>query len=399
MKQFFRRLMDTEFLPMSEVRKIKVILVMAFLLLIAVLSVPFSIFFTYSLAVKIIVIAALVIGYALMIGLLQLGKILPAIHLSIIYSISLTLFYTQGTSGIYAYLFFYISLTIIIFYQELYSYLLYGTLVTGIGVWYIITHQAALVMATDVPGAIYIYVIILVLFYLIFLIQILYNEKMYTDMNYDWVKINKMVDKYQEDTYIYLDELRKQAKKPALHEDTDFQKAVDELIVFIGEQVKESGKDIVNVFDLYLYIHERGLEKILENEEISVAMKKAANKLDKYLLNRRTDMISMILNFFLQFKKTPEYDPERYQYNLGKLAYDNDGQIIAVAMLFQYLAREVTGKDEWDQVRKVLSLEEIDSLFSSLEAEEFLTSAQVALFKDNYDLFVKYLAKNSERKE
>ncbi|HRX91362.1 MAG TPA: hypothetical protein P5042_00975, partial [Candidatus Izemoplasmatales bacterium] len=113
MKQFFRRLMDTEFLPMSEVRKIKVILVMAFLLLIAVLSVPFSIFFTYSLAVKIIVIAALVIGYALMIGLLQLGKILPAIHLSIIYSISLTLFYTQGTSGIYAYLFFYISLTII----------------------------------------------------------------------------------------------------------------------------------------------------------------------------------------------------------------------------------------------------------------------------------------------
>ncbi|HRX92319.1 MAG TPA: hypothetical protein P5042_05875, partial [Candidatus Izemoplasmatales bacterium] len=286
-----------------------------------------------------------------------------------------------------------------IFYQELYSYLLYGTLVTGIGVWYIITHQAALVMATDVPGAIYIYVIILVLFYLIFLIQILYNEKMYTDMNYDWVKINKMVDKYQEDTYIYLDELRKQAKKPALHEDTDFQKAVDELIVFIGEQVKESGKDIVNVFDLYLYIHERGLEKILENEEISVAMKKTANKLDKYLLNRRTDMISMILNFFLQFKKTPEYDPERYQYNLGKLAYDNDGQIIAVAMLFQYLAREVTGKDEWDQVRKVLSLEEIDSLFSSLEAEEFLTSAQVALFKDNYDLFVKYLAKNSERKE
>ncbi len=393
MKQFFKRIMETEFLPMSEVRKIKVILVMAFLLLITALSIPFSIFFSYALVVKIIIISILALVYVLMIGLLQLGKILPAIHLSMLYAIGLTLFYAQGTSGIYAYLFFYISLTIIIFYQEMYSYLLYGTLVTGLGVWYILTHQSALVMASDVPGAIYIYVIIFILFYVIFFIQILYNEKKYTDMNYDWVKINNVIDRYQDDIFIYLDELRKKEGKSPIHEDIEFQKTVDELIVFIGEQIKESGKEMVNIFDLYLYIHERGLEKILENDEISVAMKKTANKLDKYLLNRRTDMISMLVNFHLQFYPTKPYESKRYLYNLGKLAPDNDDQIIAVAMLFQYLANEITGKDQWDQVRKVLSLEEIDSLFTGYEAEEFLTLAQAALFKDNYDLFVRYLTK------
>ncbi len=391
MKDFLRRVFDTEFLPMSEVRKIKVVLVMAFLLIITALTIPFSLFFDYSTGITILILAIFLVVYGLMFVLIQLNKILPAIQLSILYSIGLTLFYTQGTSAFYAYLFFYIALTIVIFYQELYSYLSYGTIITVLGVLYIISHQGGLVLAQDTPGSMYIYILIWVLFYFVFLVQILYNEKLYTDMNYDWVKLNHVIDRYQEDIYIYLDELRKKNKNPLMYEDLDFQKTVDELIVFIGEQTKESGKEITNIFDLYLYIHEKGLDRILENEEVSVSMKKTANRLNKYLLNQRTDMFSMIVNFFSKFRETEKYKPNRYDYSLKKLAAKGDEQVIALAMIYHYLACEVTGKDEWDQMKRIMTEEEIYKLFTGIDSEEFLTPTQIAFFKENYDLFVKYL--------
>lgn len=393
MKDFLRRVFDTEFLPMSEVRKIKVVLVMAFLLILTALTIPFSLFFDYSTGLTILILSIFLLGYCLMFAMIQINKILSAIQISIIYSIGLTLFYTQGTSAFYAYLFFFIALTIIIFYQELFSYLTYGTIVTVLGVWYIITHQSGLVLAQDTPGSMYIYILILVLFYFVFLGQILYNEKLYTDMNYDWVKLNHVIDRYQDDIYIYLDELRKKNKNPLMFEDLDFQKTVDELIVFIGEQTKESGKDIINVFDLYLYIHEKGIDRILENDEVSVSMKKTANRLNKYLLNQRTDMFSMIVNFFSRFRETEKYQPNRYDYSLKKLASKGDEQVITLAMIYLYLANEVTGKDEWDQMKRILTEEEIYQLFTGVDAEEFLTPSQIAFFKDNYDLFVEHLSK------
>jgi len=393
MKDFLRRVFDTEFLPMSEVRKIKVLLVMAFLLVITALTIPFSLFFSYSTFITILILAIFLVVYGLMAVLIQLNKILAAIQISILYSIGLTLFYTQGTSAFYAYLFFFIALTIIIFYQELYSYLVYGTIVTGLGIFYIVTHQSALVLAQDIPGSMYIYILILALFYIVFLMQILYNEKLYTDMNFDWVRLNHVIDKYQDDIFIYLDEFQKMNKRPLAYEDLDFQKTVNELAVFIGEQTKESGKDIINVFDLYLYIHEKGIARILENEEISVSMKKTANRLNKYLLNRRTDMFSMIVNFFSRFKPSEKYNQNRYDYSLRKFSTKGDEQVIALAMIYQYLANEVTGSDEWEQMKRVLTETEIEELFTGSDAEEFLTPSQIAFFKENLDLFVDYLGK------
>ncbi|MBN2503937.1 MAG: hypothetical protein JXB20_01180 [Bacilli bacterium] len=396
MKDFFRRVFDTEFLPMSEVRKIKIVLVMGFLLLITALTIPFSVFFSYSTLVKVLVLVVFGLVYGLMIILIQFNRIFPAIQLSILYSIGLTLFYTQGTSGFYAYLFFYIALTIIIFYQELYSYLTYGTVVMGLGVWFIITHNSGLVMVGDAPGSLYIYIFALVLFYLVFLIQILHNEKLYTDMNYDWVRINHVIDKYHDDIYIMLDELRKKEHKPLIHEDRQFQKAVSEISVFIAEQIKDSGKDIINVFDLYLYLHEKGIDKILDNEEISVSMKKTANRLNKYLLNQRTDMFTMIVSFFSRFRKSEKYVQDRYEYSIHNLVKRSDEQIIALAMIYQYLANEATGKDQWDQVKMILSAEEIEKLFSGPDAEGILTTSQIAFFKENQQLFKKYLVDNKQ---
>ncbi|HRY77829.1 MAG TPA: hypothetical protein P5154_03610 [Candidatus Izemoplasmatales bacterium] len=395
MKNFFRRMFNTEFLPMSEVRKIKITLVMFFLLVITAVTIPFSIFFDYPPIVKILASIGLALAFVLILLLIRWNKIMFAVQVSIVYTIALTIFYIGGTGSFYAYLFFYIALTIIIFFQELYSYLTFGTLVVGLGTYYLFRHQADLVLIERIPGEFYVYVVILVVFYLIFLVQILYNEKLYIDLNYDWVKMNHLIEKYQDNSLSYLVELdRRNGKQPA-YEDIRFQRAVGEIAVFLCEQFKENGKEILNVRDLYLYIHERGLKRILDNDEFSVATKKIANRLDKYLLNNRTDMVTMIFNFQTKFRETVPYRDNRYEYALDRIALGREEQIIALAMIYQYLASEVTRRDEWDPIGHPLTHQDIVKLMTALETDEFLTPELIAVFRDNADLFQQYLGKKS----
>ncbi len=393
MKNFLRRVFNTEFLPMSEVRKIKVILVMTFLLLVTAVTIPLSIFFDYELSVKIIVPSILIVTIGIIIILIRLNKIMASIQITIIYTIALTFFYMQGTSGFYAYLFFFICLTVIVFYQELFSYLTYGTFTLALGVYYVINHQTNLAGATPLYGSVLVYVGILAMFYLIFLLQILYNEKMYADLNYEWVKMLHVIDKYQDDAYAYMEELRKDKHKDPLYENVDFQKAVNEISVFVYEQFRDKGKEIGNVLDLYIYIHEKGLDHILHSEELSVATKKVANRLNKYLLNRRTSMVSIIMNFYTRFRETSLYRENRYDYAINQLTQANDELIIAMALMYTYLANEVTSADEWGQMTKIMTHEEIYDWFTSDEMSEFLSDAQIAFFKENADLFNEHLGK------
>jgi len=335
------------------------------------------------------------IGFVFIMLLIRWNKIMAAVQIAILYTIGLTVFYIGGTSSFYAYLFFYIALTIIIFFQEMYSYLTYGTLVVALGIYYIYQHRADLLSLQDIPNAYWVYIAILVAFYLIFLVQILYNEKIYFDLNYDWVKMNHLIESYQDTSLTYAVELDRRSGKQPGYEDVKFQKAVGEIAVFLSEQFRENGKEILNVRDLYLYIHERGLKRILDNEDFSVAIKKIANRLDKYLLNGRTDMITMIFNFTTKFRETSPYKDNRYEYALDKIAVGRDDQIIGLALIYQYLANEVARRDEWDALGHPLTHQDIVKLLSSPEMEEFFSAELIAFFRDNGDLFQQYLGRKT----
>ncbi len=396
MKEFLKRVFNTEFLPMSEVRKIKVVLVVLFLLLITAVTIPFSIFFDYNVVFKVVALGVFGLFFVIIVLLVKSNHLMSAMHLSIIYSIFLTLFYTIGSANLYAYLFFYITLVIVIFYQEIYLYLGYGFLVVLLGSLYTFLNQEGLVLPVDIPGSEYLYIIFLSLFFIVFLIQILLNEKLYTDLNFEWVQKNHIIDKYQEHILYYLDNLRKNTKESPFYEDLDFQKAADELSTFIYEQYRENGREITNVLDLYIYTHERGLDKILENDEFSVSTKKIANRLNKYMLDQRTEMFSMIINFHTRFRESKKYIPSRYQYNVSALTSKSDEQIIALALLYLYLSHEICGIDEWDDMVKVYTKEEINSIFESIEIEENLTMGQIGYYKENIDLFIEYLSKKNK---
>jgi len=390
MKEFLRKVLNTEFLPVSEVRKIKVWLVSGFLMVLTIITIPYSAFFDYSVLMKIITISILFILLFIIFILVRFNKIIAAIQISIIYSILLMLYYTQGVNSFYAYLFFYIALSIIIFYQELFSYLIYGTMVVILGSYYTIVFKEGLIITNDIIGSQYIFVVMLVLFYIVNFIHILHNEKLYTDLNYEWVKMNRIIHKYQDDILYYLEDIRQEAHLPSIYENLEFQKASFELSQFIAEQIMKDGKEIVNLMDLYIYIHEKGLKQILNNPEISVAMKKISNMLGKYLLNENTDMFSMLINFYVRFEETKSYQKNRYSYSVEEITDKKDEQIIAFCLVYITLARELEKNKNWNHLKTSNDGNE-EEILSFNDLEEFFSPQVIAFYKDNYQMIKKYL--------
>ncbi len=374
---------------MSEVRKIKLWIVIGFLLVLTLITIPYSAVFEYSLQLKIFTSIGLFLLLVVMVVFVRFDKTFLAIQTSILYSILLMLYYTQGVNTFYTYIFFYIALAVIIFYQEMYSYLIYGTIVVLVAAFYTMRFRDTLVAATDIAGSEYIFVTVLILFYIVNLIHILYNEKLYTDLNYEWVEMNHIIHNYQDDILYYLEDIRQDAQKSPIYEDLEFQKASFELSRFIAEQILKDGKEIVNLMDLYVYIHERGVDNIISNQEISVPMKKISNMLGKYLLNENTDMFSMLINFYIRFEESKGYEHDRYSYRVDDITNIREEQIIAFCLVYTYLAREIEKNKLWNQVeRKDIDEEDI---LESVRLEEFFSPSIIAFYNDNYEMIKEYL--------
>lgn len=392
MVKFFKKILNSEFLPVNEVRRLKVHVVMGFLFVITLITIPFSFFFNYSTLYQILSLAAFGLFYLLIFIFVRFKKIFTAIQVSIIYSLLLTVFYTQGISSFYAYIFFYITLTIIVFYQEIYSYFIYGTATVVLGIIYTLTYSEGLAIVNDVSGSMYVYIAGLVIYYLVSFAQIINNEKLYADMNLEWVRTNNFNSNNQDDLLNFIEDIRAGMNESHIFEDLEFQKCTMELSQFIAEQILRDGKQIVNLIDLYIYIHEKGLESILKNDEISVALKKNANILGKYLLNENTDMFSMIISFYLKFHHTDEYDINRYNYKVENITSLTDEQFIAFCLIYLYLKDELLENDKWNTIKSEET--DIEEVFAKIDLTEFFSDQLIAFYHDNIELLRKHTKKH-----
>ena len=385
MISFIRRILNSEILPVSEVRKLKVHIVMIFLFIITLVTIPFSFFFNYSTLFQVLSLVTFGLFYLLCLIFVRYNKIFTAIQISIIYTILLMAFYTRGISSFYAYIFFYITLTVIVFYQEIYSYFLYGTLTVILGIFYTLAQGEGLFLINDIIGARYIYIAGLVIYYWVSFINILNSEKLYADMNLEWVKLNNFNGNLQKDILYHLEDIRTNLKKTPLYEDVDFQKATFEIGGFLSEQLLDDFSKVDNLIDLYIYIHEKGLDSILKNNEISIPMKKKANILGKYLLNKNTDMFSMLISFYLKYQKTEQYHENRYQYHLDSITNFMDEQIIGFTLIYIYLHDEMSMTEEWKTIN--LKGTSLNSIFAKIDIHEFFSDTLIDFYLENMEKF------------
>ncbi len=314
-------------------------------------------------------------------------------HFSIYIIIGLTIFYVGGTDYFYGYILFFVTLTVIIFYQDIITYLLYGGGITIYGIYYIMENGSTIVgiNSTGVEFSSLTYQIILIGFYLVFLIQFIISDNIYEKMNNEWVKMNKVLEKYQAFSLQYLKEHLEDNEIDPLYKNSKFQQVVSELSVFINEFFEEDGNKIAEVVEFYFFLHDQEIENIIGDKELPFETRKYAIELQKYLINSRSELVSILFDFATLFKGDKKFQETRYEYSLEKLFENKIDKLLALSILYKYLKTEVTQYDKWGKVARVLIHEEITELFVSKEFREFISFEQVYFYLDNQELFEKYL--------
>jgi len=393
MKKIIDRIKNSEFLTFSEVLRLKVAIVTLFLIAFILIGIPLSSLNDFEIDIDVLVPIVLGVLVLLTILLMVVNLNRLAMHFSIISIIVLTFYYTYGSNYFYGYIMFFVTLTVIIFYQDIATYLLYGGLVTLYGVYYVVENGASIISinSIDQDVSMYTYLIILVGFYIVYLIQFVLSDNIYEKMNNEWVRMNKVLGKYQEFTFQHLFEMIEENEVEPIYKNPKFQETVSEISVFINEFFEEDAKNIAEVVEYYFFLHDQKVEEIVENKQLSVTARKYAIQLNKYLLNYRSELVSVLFDFATLFKETEDYEDSRYEYNLDKLFDDRIDKLLSLTILYKYLKTEVTQTDKWGYVNTKLTHDQITELFQTKEFREFISYEQVNFYLDNEELFNKFL--------
>ena len=393
MKAIINRVLNSEFLTFNEVLRLKVAIVTIFLFIFVFLSIPLSSFNSFTLDINILLPAlfAVLLIFTLLLMLFNLNR--WAMHFSIFTIIGLTLFYVYGSAHFYGYILFFVTLTVIIFYQDIITYIIYGGAVTIVGVFYIIQNGNSIVgvQAPGVEISSLTYQIILIGFYITFLVQFIISDNIYEKMNNEWVRMNKVLEKYQDFSLEYLKEITEKNGEELLYKNVKFQQTISELSIFINEFFEETGENIAEFVEFYFFLHDQNIEEILNDKDISLVTRKYVIEFQKYLMDERSELVSILFNFSTLFKGDSNFNEKRYEYNLDKLFSNKIDKLLSLAILYKFLKTEITQYDKWGKIERVLTHEEITELFVSKEFREFISFEQVNFYLDNQELFDEYL--------
>ncbi len=393
MRKLINRIANSEFLTFSEVLRLKVSIVTLFLFIITILSIPLSTFNDFTIDINVIV--PLVLGALLLVTILltivSFNRF--AMHFSIITMILITIYFTSGSNHFYGYIMFFVTLTIIIFYQDISTYLIYGGGITAYGVYYIFDKGTSIIGTNTIDPDIsmYTYLVILIGFYLVFLIQFLVSDNIYERMNNEWVRMNKVLGKYQGLTFQHLAEMIETNDVDPIYRNLKFQQTVSELSVFINEFFEEDANNIAEVVEYYFFLHDQDIDSVIDSKDLPIKTRRYAVQLRKYLLNQRSELVSILFDFATLFNKDSEFTKDRYEYNLDKLFTDRIDKLLSLAIMYRYLKTEVTQYDKWGNIKRTLTHQDITDLFVSKEFREFITYEQVNFYLDNEELFNNYL--------
>ena len=392
-RSFIMRIRNSEFLTFNEVLKVKVNVVNWFLIIFLALTI--TVVPEGNITINLLTLlapAAIMLLVSFLLVRLNINRV--AMHTTIYTFLLLTGYYLRSTDYFFTYMLFFVGLTIIIFYQDFTTYLLYGGSLTVAGVYYVMSEGPDLVGAqssVSIATSSLAYQVILIGFYLVFFIQYIVSDNIYGRLNNEWVRNNKTLERYQEFTHAHLIELVERSESKPIYDSSKFQQAVSEIAVFINEFFEDKGDEIAEVVEFYFFIHNKDIDEVIEDQDLPVITRKYALEFKKYMLNYRSEIISILFDFSTLLQNENSYSENRYAYDINKLFNNRINKLLSLAILYKYLKSEITQFDKWGQISKTLTHNEITELFSSPGFRDFISFEQVNFYLDNQELFKKYL--------
>jgi len=395
MPSIINKIRKSGLLNRTEILKLKVTLVMFFLLIFGVLTIPVSIFEGLSLNIRIIVPLTFTLLFLISFLLLFFNKTRWAMHFSIYTFLGLTYYYVAGSGQLYGYFLLFITLSVIIFYQDLTTYIIYGGAVTIFGIFFIstITDELMVIDNAQLQVSPLIYQVILLGFFIVFLIHFILKDSIEETLSKEYYESEKLIQRFQHYALSYVQDFEERETKTPLYEDSFFKAQVMELANFIAKDdtLGVEGEDIEEMSEFYFFLHNHHIDSIMQKENLSSTTKEYALQFNKYLINKNGHMNSMLFKLVCEFKKPYELSFKRYNHSFDEMFSNRTNRIIALGLLYQYLKQEVTQFDKWGRVDKVMSHQEIRTLLTSKPMRRFISFEDMNFFLKNEQLFMKTL--------
>ncbi|MFP4287510.1 MAG: hypothetical protein ACLFRI_07385 [Candidatus Izemoplasmataceae bacterium] len=392
MRTLLNKIRSSEFLSPVELLKLKVSVVWTFMFIFGALTIPVSIFEDFNKVFIVLIPTAFVLMFIIGIVSLSLNRVRISMHLSIYTFMGLTLYYVAGTNQLYGYLLIYITIIIVIFYQDIYTYVFYGGIVTVYGIYYIGEFGLNLLYPNviDLHLTDLIYQLSLFIFYIVFLINFIVSESMTERLNERYLQVDSNIKRFREIVLKYTNELDDKSNKNPVYESVEFQKAVSELAIFINEFFEHDGSAISEAVEFYFYIHRLNIEEIMQGKSSETA-KMFTEEFKKFMLNQDSHLYHILFEFVCQFDSGMNSKDKRYEFQINNLLSSSTNKIIYLAFLYKYLRQEKTQQDKWGRIDRPMSHDEIIALIQSKEFREFISFEDVNFITTNQEIFEKYL--------
>lgn len=390
MRSLYLKIRSSEFLSYSEILALKVSFMLVTLLLISFVTIPINIFETTATVLQIIVPVSFTVSFVTAVVFLIGSKPRTAMHFSLLPLFIILASFLTLTNPVYIYLFLFIILAVLIYYQEGFSFFVYGTLLTIFGIAYMFFNvdQFNAEVVTSVESfRIIVYQVTFITFYVFFLFYFINSELSNDQYFNDFVESRKYTQAYLNKIVQLRKSLEERNAKEPIYNQPSFQQSLMEMTTFLGELIGHPAKEMQELVEFYLYLHEIDVSSALEKKDLKFKTRNLIQQLNKYLLNENNEFLELSYEMIAGRKEgLSDYD-DNYETSIDKLLKFDTDKLIGQAVIYRYLRQEVTQFDKWGQVSESLSHTQIRELFQTKFIDKFMTRRELSVFLDNEEIF------------
>lgn len=394
MRDLLFRIRSSQYLSNNEIVAIKVIFVTILLFIMGSITVPVNILFSGLTFVQVAFPLAFVATFLATIILNLLSKPRLAMNASI-YSfaiIAASLFPTA--SPIYIYLMFFGILGLLVFYQDFYAFAIYGTTVTLFGVIFTIlnveTFTAGIFDANQTLQII-IYQGTLIIFYVFFLIHFINVEIVNERYIKSFLESKSYTKSYIELILKLKNAMNDHERVRPIFDQNAFQQGLLEVSTFLGEIFGFKAKEIQELVEFYLYLHEVDPDEIIQKKGINPKTRNFARQLKRYIVDENNEFMGLVYEMISETQMGLGFETDNLEIKLSKNYFSNTDRFISVIAIYYFLRTEITQLDKWGRTDETLTHQAVKNIMQNSQILNYFDATEINLILENDDLLKRIL--------
>jgi len=394
MKQLWLKIRNSEYLSDNEYLAIKVSIILVILTILGVVFIPINVILSAQTWIQIFIPLSYIATFTISLGAFLSNKPRLSMHFSLYALFILGSSYFTFSSAIYIYLLIFAILSVIIYYQDAYTFFSYGSILTIFGIAYMffnIDELSILSFQSTDSLQIIIYQATLISFYVFFMLYFVNSEIANERFIGEYNRSKAYTKKYFEKIIALKKAILEKEEDDWLHNKSAFQQSVIEIATFMGEINGYSAKKLQELAEFYIYLHDIDIEDALKNKNLKDQTRSYIIQLKKYLINKNNEFMNLSYDLAVQDSIGLSEQDETLDSNLGEIFEVDYDRILAFVIIYKFLKNDVSQLDKWNRFTTPLEHNEIKDILESIEATKFFTKTELSFFLDNEELFKKNL--------